>query len=51
MTGEKAGFVNLFAKDVGHPLIGFYCIIHEETSCGKAGLKELQELMQYYQGC
>ncbi|XP_069157024.1 SCAN domain-containing protein 3-like [Procambarus clarkii] len=46
MTGEKAGFVNLFAKSVGHPLIGFHCIIHEEALCAKAGLKELQEVMQ-----
>ena len=46
MTGEKAGFVNLFAKNVGHLLIGFHCIIHEEALCAKAGLKELQEVMQ-----
>ncbi|XP_069181810.1 general transcription factor II-I repeat domain-containing protein 2A-like [Procambarus clarkii] len=46
MTGEKAGFVNLFAKSVGHPLIGFHCIIHEEALCANAGLKELQEVMQ-----
>ena len=46
MIGEKAGFVNLFAKDVGHPLIGFHCIIHEEALCAQAGLKELQEVMQ-----
>nr|XP_045590295.1 protein ZBED8-like [Procambarus clarkii] len=46
MTGEKARFVNLFAKSVGHPLIGFHCIIHEEALCAKAGLKELQEVMQ-----
>nr|XP_045603513.1 general transcription factor II-I repeat domain-containing protein 2B-like [Procambarus clarkii] len=46
MTGEKAAFVNLLAKSVGHPLIGFHCIIHEEALCAKAGLKELQEVMQ-----
>ena len=46
MTGEKAGFVSLFTKEVGHPVIGFHCIIHEETLCAKAGLKELQEVMQ-----
>ncbi len=33
-------------KNVGHPLIGFHCIIHEEALCAKAGLKELQEVMQ-----
>ncbi len=46
MTGEKVGFVNLFAKYVGHPLIGFHCIIHEEALYAKAGPKELQEVMQ-----
>lgn len=46
MTGEKAGFVNLFARNVGHPLIGFHCIIHEEALSAKAGLKELKEVMQ-----
>nr|KAF6296159.1 hypothetical protein mMyoMyo1_009235 [Myotis myotis] len=45
MAGEKAGFVNLFAKEVGHTLIGFHCIIHEAL-CAKAGLKELQEVIQ-----
>jgi len=25
MTGEKAGFVSLFTKEVGHPVIGFHC--------------------------
>ena len=28
MTGEKAGFVSLFTKEVGHAVIGFHCIIH-----------------------
>ena len=31
MTGEKVGFVRLFTKEVGHPVIGFYCIMHEEV--------------------
>ena len=46
MTGEKAGFVSLFTTEVGHPVIGFHCIIHEEALCAKAGLKELQKVMQ-----
>ena len=45
MTGEKAGFVSLFTK-VGHAVIGFHYILHEEALCAKAGLKELQEVMQ-----
>ena len=46
MTGEKAGFVNLSIKEVGHTVIGFHCNIHEEAVCAKAGLKVLQEVMQ-----
>ena len=41
ITGEKAGFIHLFAKNVGHPVIGFHCIIHEKASCAKTGLKKL----------
>lgn len=39
ITGREAGFVNLFAKYVGHPLVAFHCIIHEEALRAKAGLK------------
>ena len=48
MAGEKAGFVSLFTKEVGHPVIGFHCIIHKEALrvCAKTSLKELQEVMQ-----
>lgn len=45
MTGEKAGFVHLCSKDVGHLLIGFQCIMHEDAFCAKAGRKELQDVM------
>ena len=41
MIGKEAGFINQFAKHVGLSLIGFHCIIHEETICAKPGLKEL----------
>ena len=46
MTGEKAGFVSLFTKEVSHPVIGFHCIIHQETLCAKACPKDLQKMMQ-----
>lgn len=45
-TGEKAEFVNLFAKAVSHSLIGFHCIINEGALCAKTGLQELQEVIQ-----
>ena len=28
MSGEKASFVSLFTKEVGHAAIDFHCIIH-----------------------
>jgi hypothetical protein len=37
-----AGFVTLFTKYVGHSLLGFHCIVHEESFCAKAGLEELE---------
>ena len=46
MTGEKAGFVNLLTKEVGHTVIGFHCITHEEASRAKAGQKALHGMMQ-----
>ena len=36
MTGKKADFVSLFTKEVGHAVIGFHCIIHEEALCAKS---------------
>ena len=41
MTDEKAGFVNLFTKEIGHAVIGFCFIIHEEPLRAKAGPKEI----------
>ncbi|XP_076365948.1 protein FAM200A-like [Tachypleus tridentatus] len=46
MTGKEAGFVNLFAKYVRHPLLGFRCIIHKEVLHAKTGLKELKKVME-----
>ena len=38
MTGEKAGFVSLFTKEVGHAVIGLRYIIYEEALGAKAGI-------------
>jgi len=46
MTGKDAGFINLFTKEVGHSLLGFHCIVHQEALCAKTGLKELEEVMK-----
>jgi hypothetical protein len=46
MTGKDAGFVNLFTKHVGHPLVAFHCIVHQEALCAKSILKELEDVMK-----
>ena len=46
MTGKDAGFINLFTNEVGHPLLGFHCIVHQEALCAKTGLKELEDVMK-----
>ncbi|XP_072909805.1 general transcription factor II-I repeat domain-containing protein 2A-like isoform X2 [Hemitrygon akajei] len=46
MIAKEAGFVDLLENDVGHPLVGFHCIVHEEALCAEAHLKELEEVMK-----
>lgn len=43
MTGKDAGFVTLFTKHVGHPLLAFHCIVHQQAL---TGLKELEDIMK-----
>lgn len=45
MTGEKARFVNLFAREVDHKLIGFNCIIHKDVLCAKVSLQEFKDCL------
>ncbi|KAK1338701.1 hypothetical protein QTO34_019358, partial [Cnephaeus nilssonii] len=45
MVGEKVGFVKLFTEAIGHPLVPFHCIIHQEALCAKAGFTDLNDLM------
>lgn len=45
MTGEENGFVNLFTERVGHSVLGFHCIIHQQVLCAKHGFKSLEDVM------
>ena len=44
MVGRNVGFVKLFTEVVGHRILPFHCIIHQEVLCAKAGLKELNNV-------
>ncbi|KAK1335297.1 hypothetical protein QTO34_004882 [Cnephaeus nilssonii] len=44
MVGEKVGFVKLFTEAIGHPIVPFHCIIHQEALCAKAGFTDLNDL-------
>ena len=45
MVGRNVGFVKLFIEVVGHPILPFHCIIHQEVLCAKVGLKELNDVL------
>ncbi|KAK1346679.1 hypothetical protein QTO34_000539 [Cnephaeus nilssonii] len=45
MVGKKVGFLKLFTEAIGHPIVPFRCIIHQEALCAKAGLTDLNYLM------
>ncbi|XP_069470002.1 general transcription factor II-I repeat domain-containing protein 2A-like [Ambystoma mexicanum] len=45
MVGKKVGFVKLFTEAIGHPIVPFHCIIHQEALCAKAGFTDLNDLM------
>jgi hypothetical protein len=46
MIGKDHSFVNLFLKKIGHPLIGFHCIIHQEALCAKDGLMQYENILK-----
>ena len=35
MVGRDRGFVALIEEKIGHPVMKFYCIIHQESLCAK----------------
>lgn len=39
MAGLAIGFVKLFEKHDGYPIIGFHCNIHQQMLCPKVGIK------------
>ena len=45
MTGKENGFINLFTQHVGHSLLSFHGIIHQQVFCAKTPFKSLQEIM------
>jgi hypothetical protein len=46
MVGKVVGFKKLFTDKIGHPIIPFHCIIHQEVLCAKTGFNELNEIME-----
>ena len=45
MVGRTVGFVKLFTEVVGHRILPFHCIIHQDVLCAKAVLKELNNVV------
>ena len=45
MIGRQAGFVSLFQEHVGHPIINFHYIIHQEVLCAKSGLAAFNDIL------
>ena len=45
IVGRNVGFVKHFTEVVGHPILPFHCIKHQEVLCAKVGLKELNDVL------
>lgn len=47
MFGKESGFINLFTKHVGHPLLGFRCLgLHQEALCAKITFKSFDAIIK-----
>ncbi|KAK1339042.1 hypothetical protein QTO34_019715 [Cnephaeus nilssonii] len=44
MVGEKVGFVKLFTEAIGHPIMPFHCIIHQEACMCQGRIHQLKRL-------
>jgi hypothetical protein len=39
---KNVGFVKLFKDKIGHEIIPFHCIIHQEVLCAKSGVNKFK---------
>ncbi|KAK2580007.1 hypothetical protein KPH14_010772 [Odynerus spinipes] len=47
LTGRENGFIHLFTKRIGHTILDFYCIIHQQALCAKTGLKMFDDILSF----
>ena len=45
MIGRQVGFVSLFQEHIGHPIINFHCIIHQQVLCARSGLAAFDDIL------
>ena len=45
MVGKHNGFVSLIEDKIGHPIMRFHCIIHQENLCAKISNSDLKQMM------
>jgi hypothetical protein len=46
MVGKLTGFKKLFTDKIGHSVVPFHCIKHQEVLCAKSGFICLNEIME-----
>lgn len=45
MTGSRQGFVSRISKEIGHDVLNFHCIIHQEALCAQIFPDEVVQVM------